>query len=47
MGHVTLETKGIVIKYAHTNKVIGLSFIKSIPSDAFETHMLSLGIRKL
>ena len=41
MGHVTLETKGIVIKYTHTNKVIVISFIKPIPSDAFKTYVES------
>jgi len=45
--HVTIEKKGIAIKYIYTNKVIIVSLIKPTPSDAFKTHVLSLGIRKV
>ena len=45
MLHVAIETKGIAIEYIYTNKVIVISLIKPIPSNAFKAHLLTLGIR--
>jgi len=44
---VAIETKDIIINCTYTNKVITVSLIKSIPSDTFKAHMLSLEIRQV
>ena len=42
-----IKTKEIVIKYIPTNKIIVDPLTKPILKDAFKTHRLSLGVRRV
>jgi len=43
---VSIKTKDVVIKFRYINKVIVVSLIEPILSDALKAYMSSLGIRK-
>ena len=42
-----IKGKEVVIKYISISKVIANPFIKSIPRDAFEVHVMSLDLSRL
>jgi len=42
-----IKTNEIVIQYISTNKMTTVPLTKLIPRDAFKTHMLSLGLRRV